>query len=217
MLLKEHKKYYNEIFKIPGVLAEPFLMIGVQDIGRGYLEGDGDNIRLKAPANFKPTFEELLNSKGVENITILDGYDPRAGLFLDLNEPITKHFNRIPNYNTVFDIGCIEHVWNPAQCLLNYHNFLSVDGLLVIHTPICGYYDHGYHIFNPAFFLDFFKNNFYEVIYCKFSTISGAEIPKDSNLRRSPKDVIFWVVAKKTTNLPVKYPIQSKFLLNVGP
>jgi SAM-dependent methyltransferase len=211
MLLKQHKKYYDEIFKLKGVINDPFLMIGYQDIQPGYF--NELNPRLKQPQCFRDSFEELLMGSGIKDLTILDGYDDRAPWQPDLSKPISMEPE--DRFNVVFDIGCIEHVWNPAQALINYRNMLNPGGIMVIHTSIRGYFEHGYHTFNPNFFIDFFIENNDLVRYIKFSTKAGAELSNRRAVKQYNGDVLLWLVVEKeaeSKRKKIKFPVQSKFL-----
>ena len=108
MVLTEHKKFYDEIFKIKGFLESPFLMFGFQELSPGF------STRLKDAKSFKG----LLYLMGVEEVTVLDYEDPRANIHFDMNYPFDQHTNKlIGAFNVVADVGCLEHVFNSAQAM----------------------------------------------------------------------------------------------------
>lgn len=200
MLLKEHTKYYDMVLETPGILESPFLMVGYQEVG----------------PKFRNTIDyqngvDFLKDMGVEDITTLDGYDRRADWNVDLSRPI----DILPEdrFKVVFDIGCIEHVWNAPQALLNYRNLLQPGGIMFIHTPVMGYHGHGYVTFHPHFFLDFFRDNGDDVLLNVVSTKSGEWVYNDS-LKHYKGDALLWIVARKNENEArkfIKYPVQTKF------
>ena len=184
-ILKEHLKFYKEIFKIPNFFSEPLLTIGVQEIR-------GDN--LPKEFDFK-SFDEFLISKRIKNFDTLDFFDGKATCKQDLNLPIPKNLKN--KYNTLIDIGSLEHIFDTKQVLINYTQMVRVGGLFFLHTPINGYFKHGLYTFNPDMLIGALKQNGFKIIYKKYSTVKGTTI-KDPLLG---KNVILWLVAKKINNI----------------
>lgn len=184
-ILKEHLRFYREIFKIPGILSSPLMTIGVEEI-------TGKNM----PDDFN--FEDvnaLLKSRGVKDITTLDFFDEEADLKNDLNLPIPKKLHE--KYSTVIDIGNLEHIFDTRQALENCLRMVKVGGIYFLHTPVNGYFKHGLHTFNPEGLIDALKLNGFKIIYEKYSTVKGTPI-KDPSVG---KNVILWLVAKKEKNI----------------
>jgi hypothetical protein len=192
-ILKEHLRFYREIFSIPGFFSEPLLTIGVQEIR-------GDNL----PQNFNFTdFNQLLKTRGINNFETLDFFDNRATFKYDLNLPIPKNLNN--KYKTLIDIGSIEHIFDTKEVLKNYIKMLKIEGILFIHTPINGYFQHGLYTFNPDLLVDAMKLNGFKIVYKKYSTVKGTQI-KDPLLG---KNVLIWLVAKKMKNITKFIPPQQ--------
>lgn len=180
-ILKEHLKFYREIFNIPHFFSEPLLTIGVQEIR-------GDN--LPKEFNFLD-FNELLLAKGIKNFETLDFFDERATFMYDLNIPVPKTL--VGKYSTLIDIGSLEHIFDTKQVLENYTKMVKVGGLFFLHTPINGYFKHGLYTFNPDVLTDALILNGFKIIYKKYSTVKGTLI-KNPLLG---KNVLIWLVAKK--------------------
>ena len=183
-ILKEHLKFYREIFNLPSFFSEPLLTIGVQEMR-------GDNL----PKEFDfGDFNQLLLSKGIKDFETLDFFDEKATFQHDLNLPVPKKL--INRYNTLIDIGSIEHVFDTKQVLESYTKMVRVGGILFIHTPVNGYFQHGLYTFNPDVLTNALVLNGFKIIYLKYSTVKGTLI-KDPSLG---KNVTLWLVAKKVRN-----------------
>ncbi len=184
-ILKQHLSYYEDIFGIPGFLAEPFLTIGLQDIlGTGF------------PKEFEvPTLNEVLQSRGLSRIETLDLFDDRATIRHDLNTAVPAEWHE--RYKTVFDIGSIEHVMDARQCLENCLRMIAVGGCYGLVTPIHGYYGHGLRAFHHSYFEETLTANGFEVVYRKFSAYDGQEVadPRDA------QNTLIWLVARKARRL----------------
>jgi SAM-dependent methyltransferase len=186
MILPGHAPYHREIFSLPGFLAEPLLVFGVQDIAKPVW-------RHRAASEFA-RFDELggyLRSRGLNHIVTTDPFDPRADLRYDFNHAVPAHEHG--RYATLIDIGCLEHVFDSRQCLENCLRLVRKDGHLLLHTPVKGYYGHGLHTFDPEGLLGALELNGFQVVYRKYSTRAGREVvlPDPFN------DVLIWIVGKK--------------------
>ena len=198
MVLTQHRMYYKEIFKIPGFLKGSFLMFGFQDISNDF------NDNLEVP--FK-SFKNLLERRGVEDITVLDYDDRRADIHTDMNFATNTNLLLKLEYQfeVVCDIGCLEHVFNTAQCLENCLSMVKVGGLYMLHTPVNGYFKHGLHTFNPDMLRWVLKENGFEIVYDKFSTKSGKPVTSPLG------DTLIWLVGRRNVVKPFFYfPIQQK-------
>ena len=202
MVLTEHKKFYDDIFRIDGFLNSLFLMFGFQELSKGF------NPRLKDAKSFKG----LLHLMGVDDVTVLDYEDKRANIHFDMNYPFNQHTNKlIDAFNVVADVGCLEHVWNSAQAMRNCMDAVKVGGLYFLHTPVAGYCKHGFHTFNPDMLLWVLENNGFEIEYCKYSTKQGLLIDMDFLRFGYIGDVLIWLVARRKEVLDrFHMPIQER-------
>ena len=186
MILPGHAPYYLEIFSLPGFLADPLLVFGVQDIAKPAWPRRGAR-------EFAP-FDELggyLRSRGLRQVVTMDRFDPRADLRYDFNDAVPA--NEHGRYATLIDIGCLEHVFDSRQCLENCLRLVRRDGHLLLHTPVKGYYGHGLHTFDPEGLLGALELNGFQVIYRKYTTSSGREVAVPDAF----DDVLIWIVGRK--------------------
>jgi hypothetical protein len=186
VILPGHEGYCLEIFALPGFLADPILVFGVQDI----LKPCSARRMRKELAPFAD-LGGYLRSRGVGQVVTMDAFDPRADLRYDLNRPVPEHEHG--RYATLIDIGCLEHVFDSRQCLENCLRLVRRDGHLLIHTPVKGYYGHGLHTFHPEGLLGVLELNGFQVLYAKYSTASGRHVTSPDAFR----DVLIWMVGKK--------------------
>jgi hypothetical protein len=184
-VLRTHIELFREVFELPGVLAEPFLMLGFQTVS-------GDDL----PADFDyPDLKQVLEARGLRDITTLDYFDPRADLRYDLNLPIPEQEHE--RYQTVFDVGTLEHVFDTRQALENCLRAVMIGGHYFLHTPVKGYFSHGLHTFHPRVMIRALAMNGFEVVYRQFSSRRGEPLENP----READDALVWVVGKKTAAL----------------
>ncbi len=76
----------------------------------------------------------------------------------DLNEPVPAGL--VGRYDTVFEAGTIQHVFDLRQVFANLHALLR-EGGRVVHgmAPSSNHVDHGFHMFSPTLFHDFYSAN----------------------------------------------------------
>jgi len=204
-----HFAYHQAIMNIPGFLSSPVLMCGVQEIfGSEETFAGFPDVAWGLPQN--PTVREMLIARGFEDTIELDFADTRAGMLWDLNEPVPADWHN--RFNTLWDIGTIEHVANTHQAMDNYLRMLRVGGHVCIHTPVKGAFMHGLHTFNPNYIIGSLKQNGCEIVYCEFSTMGGEPLSaiyddhgelirlKWVDTKRTGTvipDALIWVVARK--------------------
>lgn len=165
MILPEHLPYF-ELIRRTGAYQSPFLMLGNQECR---IEG--------TPQEF---FE-------VDDYTTLD---PDGG---DIQADLTQW---VPDrqYNTVFNLGTIEHIWDVHRAFCTAISAVAIGGYFVHHAPAGGYEGHGIHVTDWYTVRDFFKLNGFEVRQIWFSDQQGGEI---SVPMRDKGQQIFWMVAQK--------------------
>ena len=96
----------------------------------------------------------LLKNLGAEKIDILDICGERT-ITQDLNLPWKTN----KYWDTIIDVGTIEHVANPYTCLVEYCRHLHLNGRLVISTVYNNFGGHGYWQLTPQFLYDFLTTN----------------------------------------------------------
>lgn len=189
MILPCHVSYFEEIFALPGFLADPVLVFGLQDAWK--------SAEVPTPQSellCHPDLNAYLRARGLRVLT-MDHFDPRADLRYDMNEPVPV--NEHGQYSTLIDIGCLEHVFDTRQCLENCLRMVKIGGHYLLHTPINGYFGHGLHTFNPGGLTSALELNGFEIVYHRFSTSFG-EVVSDPV---SGGDVLLWLVGKKVGSI----------------
>jgi hypothetical protein len=76
----------------------------------------------------------------------------------DLNNPDLPEDLR-GAFEWVFDGGTLEHVFHVPHVFLNIFQALSVGGRIVHQSPSSNYMDHGFYMFSPTLFQDFYTAN----------------------------------------------------------
>ena len=94
---------------------------------------------------------------------------------------------------TFIDIGSVEHVFDSRQCFENCLRMVALGGHYMLHTPVNGYYAHGYHTFHPGCLRDMLDLNGFTRIFESYCTMQGEPVVDPSHHR----DVIGWHVARK--------------------
>jgi hypothetical protein len=101
----------------------------------------------------------LLRALGFEQSVVIDvsSYE-HADVLFDLNEPEPPSELR-GAFDVILDPGTLEHVFQLPNALSNLHTMLR-DGGRVIHIlPASNYMDHGFYMFSPTFFWDYYNAN----------------------------------------------------------
>lgn len=80
----------------------------------------------------------------------------------DLNRPVSPELHR--QYDVIFDGGTIEHVFSIPQVLANIHNLLKEGGIIIHASPSNNYVDHGFYMFSPTFFYEYYITNYYNIV-----------------------------------------------------
>ena len=184
MVPANHAHFYKEIFAIPGFLRGPLICFGFQEFEKGATLDGKQYVHLG----------EYFATLGVR-ATSLDLFDPRSELRYDMNLEIPRIEQG--RYLTLIDIGSLEHVFDTRQCFENCLRMLAPGGHYLLHTPVNGYYGHGFHVFNPECLRGGLQLNGFHVIYEKYSTLDGTPVADPS----LPGDTLTWIVARKEREL----------------
>ena len=222
-ILQRHIPFHREMLAIPGLLSEPVLLFGFQEIRvhplyfqrwselglrakwgklRRSLRRSWDAVRgvghtdLEVPEEFRvPDLGALLRNRGIQEIEVLDRFDPRATLRYDMNAPVPEAEHG--RYGSLIDIGCLEHVFDTRQCLENCLRMVRTGGFYLLNTPVNGYLGHGLHVFNPEAIIGALSINGFEILYHRYSTVRGAPLDDPSRGR----DVLIYIAARKLREL----------------
>lgn len=106
-----------------------------------------------------PHAETVFRKLGFSEISVLD-YSAFEGadIVYDLNSPAPPEELR-GAFDAVIDHGTLEHVFHFPNALNNLFQLLKIGGRAVISAPSGNFFDHGFYMFQPTLFLDFFTAN----------------------------------------------------------
>jgi hypothetical protein len=101
--------------------------------------------------------ERLLKDHfGATEVDSIDNSDfENATLILDMNQPPPEHLRG--QYNTVFDGGCLEHVYNIPQALKNLSLLCKAGGQIIHVLPANNFCGHGFWQFSPELFFSLYS------------------------------------------------------------
>lgn len=102
----------------------------------------------------------LFSALGFSTIESLDvsGFEDPTYLH-DLNNPIPPELAEM--YDVVLDGGTIEHIFDVRAVMTNIHNLLAVGGSVIHLAPSSNHVDHGFYMFSPTLFFDYYSANNY--------------------------------------------------------
>jgi hypothetical protein len=220
---QKHAPYYKEAFSIPGFFSEPVVLLGFPEIRvkpfhfepwsklplgskwkkavralrwrrRALLGKVHRDLRLTDEFRH-PDLIEFLRSRGINEVNVIDLFDPRADKRYDMNEPVPESEHE--RYGTFIDIGSLEHVFDTRRCIENSLRMVRPGGIYMLMTNVNGVFGHGLHVFSPEALLLALTLNGFEILYHRYCTKDGAPIRDPSRGR----DVIIWLVARKSSPL----------------
>jgi SAM-dependent methyltransferase len=139
--------------------------LGRQDV---FLSGEqlseiAERFGFKATVSGKINDLTVFKSLGFEAVESIDYSDyERPTYTLDLNQPVPETFRE--KYDVIFDGGTLEHVFNFPLALRNIHTMLKLGGLVIHASPSHNHVDHGFYMFCPTVFYDYYRANQYEIV-----------------------------------------------------
>ncbi len=87
----------------------------------------------------------------------------QADVLFDLNNPDVPA-NLKESADLVLDPGTIEHVFHVANSLKNIFHLLKVGGRVIHISPSSNHLDHGFYMFSPTLFADYYAANRFDVL-----------------------------------------------------
>jgi len=103
----------------------------------------------------------LFKSLGFSSVKSTDkfGYE-NADYIFDLNDSeVPKELNG--KFDMIIDGGTLEHVFHVPNVLKNIHDLLRPGGRVFHLSPSTNHIDHGFYMFSPSLFWEFYKTNHY--------------------------------------------------------
>lgn len=147
----------------------------------------------------------------------VDLHGTKSALKLNLNEPLAD----VAQFDTMFDFGTGEHVFDVRQFFANAHNVTKPGGLMIHGLPWTGWIDHGFYNFQPTVYFDLAAANDYTLHTVCYAVTSPFELrslnSRDSfaELARSgslaPNTMLFGVMTKAPTDAPFRTPMQGYY------
>jgi len=102
--------------------------------------------------------QSLLTMLGADNVYAADvsAYE-NPDFLIDLNVPVKDSYHR--RFDTILDVGTLEHVFDIAVALDNICKMLRKGGSVLLILPCSNAIDHGFYSFSPTLFFDYFNAN----------------------------------------------------------
>ena len=107
--------------------------------------------------------QSVFRRLGFTEVVALDysGFEG-ASIIHDLNAPdIPPELQH--QFDVVIDHGTLEHVFHLPNALHAIFQFLKVGGRAITSSPSSGFFDHGFYMFQPTLFLDFYTVNKWDI------------------------------------------------------
>jgi len=103
---------------------------------------------------------------GFSEVSSLDYSDfESADIIFDLNnENIPKKLEN--SFDMIIDAGTTEHVFNIPNVLKNLYKMLQVGGRIIHCSPSSNHIDHGFYMFSPTLFWDYYSANKFHINNC---------------------------------------------------
>jgi SAM-dependent methyltransferase len=128
---------------------------------------------VKPPGNKKRTSafisdETLFKRLGFKNVWSMDcsGYE-KCKIIHDLNLDVPADL--LNKFDLIFDGGTSEHIFNLPKVLENYNKMLKAGGRIVHVLPASNFVDHGFYMFSPTLFYDYYSANKWEIVTSFFA------------------------------------------------
>ena len=84
-----------------------------------------------------------------------------SGIVVDLNKPVPPEMHE--KYDVIFDGGTSEHIFDQVTLFTNLHKMLKVGGKIIHLSPSSGHVDHGFYMYSPTMFWEYYHSNQYEL------------------------------------------------------
>lgn len=106
---------------------------------------------------------DFFKSIGFESVDSLDCSEYEgASIICNLNNTLPSEL--LNRFDIVYDGGSTEHMFNVPQAFENYNKMLRVGGLIIHSLPSTGCLDHGFYMFSPTLFYDYYIQNHWRIL-----------------------------------------------------
>lgn len=107
--------------------------------------------------------DSLFRSMGFQKVETLDySAFEGANIVFDLNSSDLPS-NLLSSYDVIIDHGTIEHIFHIPNTLNNIFKMLKVGGRIIHSSPSSNFVDHGFYMFSPTLFYDFYTLNRFQI------------------------------------------------------
>jgi len=156
-----------------------------------------------------PETDEVFRKLGINTIRYVDIVASRGREeIFDLNQP--QDFGK---YDIVLDCGTTEHCANIWQATINAANAVKPGGV-IFHTPPLTMLNHGFYCIQPTFYHDLYTQNNWKIeLMIVTNGSNSSEVHPTARFQASSECSIY-VIAKRLSAEPLKFPIQNKYLTN---
>lgn len=111
------------------------------------------------PADAGVDDEALLRVLGFAEIVSVDVDDfERPTRLLDLNDPVTPS-DLVGRFDLVLDGGTLEHVFHVPNAFAHMLRMVKPGGRIIHLSPSSNWLDHGFYMFSPTLFIDYYREN----------------------------------------------------------
>lgn len=171
MILREHGPHYQR-FGDAALLTGDVLVLGRHE---GAING--------------VTAKGVLGAWGATSVTSLDLDGGDIAVSLD------GHLAHLAQrYDTVFNLGTLEHLWDVQRAWANALRMVRVGGYFLTHSPVGGYEGHGVHVTDWRFIAHFCTLNGCTALRQWFTTQDGQDRPAT---QRGGGQTIYWAAFRK--------------------
>lgn len=107
----------------------------------------------------------LFGALGFRTVDTMDFSDyESADITWDLNQPVPDAMHG--KYDLIIDAGTSEHIFHVPHVMANIYAMLKVGGRIIHGAPTSNFVDHGFFMFSPTFFFDFYETNKFDIGAC---------------------------------------------------
>jgi len=119
---------------------------------------------LQAPVEQDDAYDDTVffQALGFDQVESLDvsAYQGTTHV-VDLNKPVSKDLHE--RFDVIYDGGTTEHIFDQVSVMKNVHSMLKVGGRIIHASPSTGHVDHGYYMFSPTMFWEYYAANSYSL------------------------------------------------------
>jgi hypothetical protein len=101
------------------------------------------------------TFFSLLGCSDVESLDLSN--DEKPTYTHDLNQEVPDQLKN--RFDAIYDGGTIEHIFDVRSVFRNIFEMLRVGGRIIHQSPSSNHVDHGFYMFSPTLFVDYYSTN----------------------------------------------------------